>query len=345
MKKVAVIGHYGFGFQCLDGQTIKTKIITEELEERFGKDDVKKIDTHGGKRVLFKLFLKSGQAMCTSKNVIIFPASNGLKFFVPVLLFFKMFFKAKLHYVVIGGWLPMFLARRKILQAQLKKFDNIYVETNLMKKSLDKMGFSNITVMPNCKKLKILKPEELVYPTSEPYKLCTFSRVMKEKGIEDAVNAVKAVNNELGRTVYTLDIYGQVDNTQTEWFESLKQTFPDYVKYGGMVQFDRSVEVLKNYFTLLFPTYYEGEGFAGTIIDAISAGVPIVASDWKYNSEIVSEHIGYLFRKGSVEALTEQLILITKYPEKLIEKKKNCIVEAQRHNASFVLKNFIMKLE
>ena len=52
---------------------------------------------------------------------------------------------------------------------------------------------------------------------------------MKEKGIEDAVNAVKTVNEHFGRTVYTLDIYGQVDSAQTEWFNELENTFPSYI--------------------------------------------------------------------------------------------------------------------
>ena len=31
MKKVCVIGHFGFGENLLNGQTIKTKIVTKEL--------------------------------------------------------------------------------------------------------------------------------------------------------------------------------------------------------------------------------------------------------------------------------------------------------------------------
>jgi glycosyltransferase involved in cell wall biosynthesis len=58
----------------------------------------------------------------------------------------------------------------------------------------------------------------------------------------------------------------------------MQKRFPEYVVYGGVVPFNKSVEVLKDYFAVLFPTYYEGEGFAGTIIDAHSAGVPIIAS-------------------------------------------------------------------
>jgi glycosyltransferase involved in cell wall biosynthesis len=50
-------------------------------------------------------------------------------------------------------------------------------------------------------------------------------------------------------------------------------------------------KVLRDYFALLFPIYYIGEGFAGTAIDAFSAGVPVIASDWKYNSEVIKEGI------------------------------------------------------
>lgn len=47
MKKVCVIGHFGFGENLLNGQTIKTKIVTKELDKQFGADQVVKIETHG----------------------------------------------------------------------------------------------------------------------------------------------------------------------------------------------------------------------------------------------------------------------------------------------------------
>ena len=160
-----------------------------------------------------------------------------------------------------------------------------------MKKALYVLVYKNYFIMPNCKNLNILKEDELVYNTEKPYKLCTFSRVMKEKGIEDAVNAVKAVNEKYGETIYTLDIYGQVDAEQTDWFENLKNTFPDYVKYGGLVPFDKSVDVLKNYFALLFPTHYYTEGIPGTIIDAYAAGVPVISAKWENFGDIIEENI------------------------------------------------------
>ncbi len=322
----------------LNGQTVKTKIVTNELCKQLGTDEVLEFDTAGGKSTLLKSPLQSFKALKQAKNVIIFPAHNGLRVYVPLLTFFRKFFKnRKLHYIVIGGWLPEFLKTRKGLAKKLQRFDGIYVETNTMKRALEKQGFTNIVVMPNCKDLKILKPEELVYPTEEPYKLCTFSRVMKEKGIEDAVNAVKEVNEEAGKTIYTLDIYGQVDAAQVQWFENLQTTFPYYVNYKGVVDFDKSVDVLKNYFALLFPTRFYTEGIPGTIIDAYASGVPVICSKWESFEDIVEDGItgiGYDFQNQ--KQLVELMERMEKEP--IDKMKTNCLSKGKSFLPNNVIK-------
>ncbi len=346
MKKVSVIGHFAVGHQYLNGQTIKTKIVTGELERVLGADQVAIVDTHGGSRVLLKAPLQVVQTLKNSKNVVILPARNGLRVYGPLLAVCRHFFRnRKLHYAVIGGWLPQFLETRKWLARALKAFDSIYVETRTMKAALEQQGFSNVYVTPNCKDLTILAEEELVNCAQEPYKLCTFSRVMREKGIEDAVMAVQAVNDALGRQVFSLDIYGQVDSQQTEWFENLQKTFPESISYGGMVPFDKSVEVLKEYFALLFPTFYEGEGFAGTLIDAFSAGVPVIASDWKYNAEIVNEQVGYVYPTGNQDAFVDILMRIAGDPDMILGKKRACLDEAQKYRIDQALRVLVDQIE
>jgi len=331
-KIACVVGHFGFGHNLLNGQTVKTKIVTEELERRF-PGQIMKIDTHGGIKSLLKAPFHMLRALKNSNNVLILPAHNGLRVYAPLLTFLRRFFRGrKLHYPVIGGWLASFLQSRRGLAKCLKTFDCIYVETRTMKRALEEMGFDNIEVMPNCKELTVLSPSELVYTDSEPYKLCTFSRVMKEKGIEDALCAVKAANEALGRTVYQLDIYGQVDQSQTEWFEELQKTFPPYVKYGGLVPFDRSVEVLKDYFALLFPTRFYTEGIPGTVIDAYAAGVPVISARWESFSDILEDGvtgIGYTF--GNADELTAILKDHPALVEKLNALKENCTEQARRY--------------
>jgi glycosyltransferase involved in cell wall biosynthesis len=207
-----------------------------------------------------------------------------------------------------------------------------------MKNALEAQEFKNIFVMPNCKNIDILKTEDLIYASETPLKVCTFSRVIKEKGIEDAIAAVHSANEKIGKTAYHLDIYGEVGELQYEWFRSIENNFGTRIVYKGFVEPNTSVAVLKNYFALLFPTYYEGEGFAGTIIDAFASGVPVVASDWKYNCEIIREgHDGTVFPARDVCALTDKLVEIYENIDAWNAMKPNCLDRATEYLSENVI--------
>lgn len=344
MNKIGVCGHFGGDRNFLDGQTVKTKIITKELEKEFGDNEVKKVDTFGGKRRLVPIILNLINLVMSCKNIIILPAHNSLRIFAPLLAFVNSFYHRKLHYVVIGGWLPEFVANRKWLKNALMKFAFIYVETSTMKNQLEAIGFTNIVLLPNCKNLDVIQSEELVYTKQEPFKLCTFSRVMKEKGIEDAVNAVKAVNDKIGKNVYTLDIYGQVDKEQTDWFAKLQTEFPDYVKYKGLVPFDKTTEVLKDYFLLLFPTRFYTEGIPGTIIDAYAAGIPVVCSKWQSFADLVDDTVGYGYEFNSEEALENLLRKIyLKDINRVLAMKEECLIKSRQYTPDRVTEILINK--
>lgn len=344
---VSVLGHFGEGKNLLNGQTVKTKIVTEELRNKLGQDQVICFDTHGGLKTLLKAPIQVVQALKKSSNVLIFPAHNGLRVYAPLLSLLSPFFKnRKIHYLVIGGWLPEFLFGRKCLAKSLKKFDGIYVETNSMKNALEIQGFVNVFVMPNCKKLRVLSKDELVYPTSAPYKLCTFSRVMKEKGIENAVSTVSNINSLYGRTVCTLDIYGQVDSNQIDWFENLKLSFNDAVKYCGVVPFNETVDILKEYYALLFPTEFYTEGIPGTLIDAYAAGVPVIASAWESVYDIVESDItGIVYPFGESDGLQNSMITFIENPDRVFAMKENCLERSLRYSSDAVMDILISRLD
>jgi len=285
-------------------------------------------------------------ALKECRNVVMLPAQNGLRVIAPLLVFENMLFHRRLHYIVIGGWLPEFLRSRPILAATLKCFDAIYVETSTMKRALDGQGFKNVEVMPNCKELKILNSSELIYTEQEPYALCTFSRVMKEKGIGDAVSAVRSVNEYYGRTVYTLDIYGQVDSEQKEWFAKLKKTFPEYVQYCGPVAYNKSVETLKKYYALLFPTRFFTEGIPGTIVDAYAAGIPVICSKWESFVDLVEEDatgLGYMFAQG--EHLKTLMRNIAETPAVLNRMKPACIKKAEQYMPETAMAGLVQNMK
>jgi lipopolysaccharide/colanic/teichoic acid biosynthesis glycosyltransferase/glycosyltransferase involved in cell wall biosynthesis len=345
MYKAGICGCLAYGIDNHGGQIVKTRTFAEELKNEFDEQSIQIVDTYGWKKNPVLLFIKCSLLIKNCKNIIIMPAENGLKVFVPLFLLFNKVFHRKLHYVVIGGWLPELLESNYKLINKLNSFDGIYVETNIMVEKLKLLGLKNVIYLPNFKRLEILEESELVYPTEEPYKLCTFSRVMKEKGIEDAIDVVNSVNDFFGRTAYTLDIYGQIDDNYIERFEILKKEFPKYISYKGVVKSNDSVYVLKSYFALMFPTYYEGEGFAGTILDSYAAGIPAIATDWKYNREIIHENSdGLIYDYQNKDMLKKILIEIYQNPNVIFNMKKNCLNRATEYLPETVINNFISYL-
>ena len=147
-------------------------------------------------------------------------------------------------------------------------------------------------------------------------RFCIFSRITPTKGIEDAIKAVSLANEKAGKTIATLDMYGNVEACDRPWFDAVKASMPETVAYWGRVEFDKSVFKLKEYTALLFPTYYPGEGLAGTVIDAFAAGLPIIASDWHDNANIITDNKnGFIFPTRDVNRLAEIILDIYKYHE------------------------------
>lgn len=330
--KVGIIGHFGGDHIFTDGQTVKTKILAEELEQIFGENSLLRIDTYGWKKHPLMLLINCIKAVRNSDHVVMMTDEGGIKIIPWLLHACNIHRKARLHYIVIGGWLIRFLEKHKFLKTCLRHFDGIYVETRALMKGLTCLDFQNVTLIPNFKSISPLEERDLVFCGEMPYKLCIFSRVMKEKGIEDAVNAVKAVNSYMGKAVFALDIFGQVDPAQEEWFKSLNNDFPPEIRYRGVIPYDQSVTVVKDYFALLFPTRFYTEGIPGTVIDAYASGVPVIAAEWEsYADIIVPDVTGISYPFGNSDKLREILVEIAKNPEKLNKMKINCLKKAQEY--------------
>ena len=341
-KKTAVIGPFD---EDVCGQTVKVRTVYSALCSNYGETIIKKVNTSFWGNHLLSCSLKVFKSCFVSKNFVVLLAHNGIRTYSSVFLPILKLFKKNVFYCVIGGWLPEYLKQNPKLKNKMILFDQIFVETDSMKNALAKSGLENVTVMPNCKELEILKEDKLVYNTDEPLRLCTFSRVMKEKGIEDAVNAVKRVNETLGRTAYALDIYGNIESGQEEWFEDLKVDFPDFIEYKGSVPFDESVSVIKDYYLLLFPTRFFTEGIPGTIIDAYAAGVPALCSKWENFSDLVEENkTGFGFEFLNNDDFYEMLLKLVTDTNRVFSMKKNCIKKAKSYLPGLALKPLFERL-
>ena len=329
----------------MDGQTIKTRILYDELKNATDWD-INTVDTYYKDSKPIRLLFQSLRALLTTKDVIVLLSGRGMRFYFPILYYFSKIFKTRVYHDLIGGNLDIYIKK----YPKFKKYLNSYVvnwsETTYVKNKMKEFGISNFEYLPNFKRLNCISKDELPDNYKVPLKLCTFSRVMKEKGIEDAIHAVTVANERLGQVAFTLDIYGQVDQYQHEWFESVQKDMPKYTNYGGEIPYHKSTEVLKEYFALLFPTHFSMEGIPGTIIDAYAAGIPVISSKWRSFDDVVHEgKTGIGYELGNCDELIKVLLDVAKNPCVLMDMKEDCLKEAKSYLPEYNIGTIINRVE
>lgn len=320
MGKIGIIGHFGGSKEFLDGQTVKTKILYQELKN-IGQD-MFCVDTYYNNTNRVKLLLDSLKCILKCKTIIILLSGNGMRIYFPMMYLAKKLFGRKIFHDVIGGNLAEYVDKYPEYKKYLNSFDGNWVEFEQLKKKLEHQKITNCKVIPNFKKLNIFAAH-LTIDEATMHKLCMFSRVMREKGITDAIQAVH-YHNKKSDFKFFLEIWGPVDDRYEDEFEDLIKKYPLDFKYMGKVNYSLSVETLTDHLALLFPTFWEGEGFPGTIVDAYAAGLPVIASKWNANAELIDDFkTGWVYPNSHCKDLASSLEWMSMHSNELIEMRRN----------------------
>lgn len=342
--EIFICGNFGYTTGQLDGQTVKTRVLKDEIANIIGQERVAFSDTSGWKRDPLSLFMDIRRKFRNSRYIVILPARKGIRVILPLLVGWKKKYHKDLRYIVIGGWLPALLEKKTAFMENCRQLDGIYVEVPSMKDKLNQLGLTNVTVMSNFRNF-IKKPckERAI---SLPLKAVFCSRILKQKGIALAIEAVRRINRDADHPSILLDIYGQINSGYREEFEQGMEKAGRGVVYQGVLAPESIQQRLGAYDLMLFPTYYDGEGFPGAILDAFAAGIPVVASDWKYNREVVDEHeTGLLFRTGDIDGMVAALKQFIDNPQQLIAMQDNCLKQAEKYHVDKIIPNFLRDLE
>lgn len=321
--KILLIGSFDFDKLDTGGQPVKSRELFWALAEKYGKESISYLETPRWKHHPITTFFKTLSLSKKSDIIIMLPAHNGVKVFSRILAFVKRRYSKKIYYDVIGGWLNEMLDNKPRLIKSLQKFDCVFVETESMKLGLDEKGI-RCKVVPNFKRLEPISISDKPLVSKPPFNLCIFSRITEMKGIGEAIETIRLVN-EL-EPLYTLDIYGPIDESYKEKFFKIVDYSKDFVNYKGCASPNESVAVLKDYFALLFPTKFYTEGVPGTIIDAYFSGVPVISSKWlNFHDVIIEGKTGFGFTFGEFTELKDLLIKIANEPSLINEMRTNCL--------------------
>jgi glycosyltransferase involved in cell wall biosynthesis len=318
-KDIFVLGYFGYDTNQLDGQTVKTREIHKLFEKNTG-NKVRFFDTERLKKSRLNILLLLIQIM-RIRVLVYLPAQNNLKHFFPILYPLSRLLGFKIHYFVVGGWLPTFIQNNPDIGFRLKNIYCIYVETNDMLSSLTlNHGFNNAIWFPN---FRVDHQAKRNVPPSEILRMVFLSRITLEKGIDTIFAYLDSIINEPIYKKVSIDLYGPIDPVIEQWFQSEISKHVN-TRYNGQVAPEFVQSTLSNFDLMLFPTRYPGEGCPGAIIDAYMASIPVIASNWRYNSEFVKNNeTGFLFEPGNLDQLTQIIRTIVSDRSIVTELSKN----------------------
>lgn len=346
--KIGLIGRIDPEGTMFDGQTVKTRTVWRMLCERYGADNVVVVETLGYKCEPLRVWREWLRCMRECDDIVVSLSHNGRRLFFPLLKRQAHKRGKRVYHDLIGGWLVRDCGREPWLPSQLNSFEVNWVESADLVKGLGGVGVNNAEFLPNFKQIDPLSVGELELPSTTPRRLCTFSRVMEQKGIQDAIGAIELLSARDGEGSWALDVYGPVDPDFQEAFDRALEAAP-HVRYRGSVTPEQSVAALRGYWALLFPTRWTLEGFPGTILDALAAGLPIVASRWRFYDEMLADGVtgaSYELGGGAAELMAAIDALVAREIEgQMMDVKSACLKRAQSYSAEELFGKMCERIE
>lgn len=346
MKRILVVGAFGYENNQLDGQTIKTRNVYNLLQKKHdGKHSY--IDTLSLRKnpwlgfvMLYKLI--------TCTTLIILPCLNNLTILFPVFYYMSKIFRFDIVSICIGGWqVEYFLGSEKFgchpkQMGMSKKIKAFLPEMRRVNNDLvNQCGFTNTEVFPN---FRFFDRTSQKISNEKGLRLVFMARVNKMKGYDVIFDSLDFLREHCPYS--KVDFYGGVAPKDHDDFFNKVESNCDIISYKGLLVPELIHKTLKNYDVMLLPTKYYTEGFPGSILDAYISGIPVIVTEWKHSHEFVSNgNTGIIVPfENNQEDFNNSILSLYKDRNKLNYMKKAAYNEANKYSeeaAWDVLKNYL----
>lgn len=340
LQTIILIGGIHLHHKPTCGETMKNQLFLERFNELF--ETVIPIDTYKWEKHPWCLVRILIAILFHPKANFIISASGASRLLINFLYFSHI--RRNVYFWVVGGNLPSAIKEGRYNISALNNLVHILVQGESMVEDLLQLGVKNAIYVPNSKPI-IFKPEITAHKKDEPYRFAFLSRIHPDKGIKEIVEASELLNSGGFKNKYIVDFYGTVDSTFSSHFNSLIESSPS-LQYKGYLDLTSThgYEILSKYDIMLFPTYWNGEGFPGVILDANIAGLPVIASCWNLNTEVIEDgETGIIIPPKNSNALFEAMRDVLIGNINLLDMKRNCVAQAQFYDFRKVLSVDLMK--
>lgn len=197
-----------------------------------------------------------------------------------------------------------------------KDWDLVFANSNYTKSNLEKVGInSSIVVVPNGVDLE--RYGKIVVDKFEHPTICTISRLVKYKRVDDLIRAVDLIREDIPDVKLKVIGSGPEEGNLSKLVKELG--LEENVEFLGFIEDHNDViRVLKASHVFALPSVVEGFGMV--VIEALAAGIPYVASNISPIYEVTKGGVGgLLFKPMDHEDLAQKIKVILNSSDNLLD--------------------------
>lgn len=340
-RRIILIGRINRGHLPIGGETAKNQALVAELGKYCR---VIALDFYRNKQRPW-VYLQTLWALLRYPDTTIILSTTASNIY-PLLKVFKTFgMKRHIIHWIIGGEFDKLVKKGRFNLDVMNLAQWHLAQSKQMAETLKKCGLRGARYVPNFRNIPQITQGLVRHSADNRLKFIYMSRIMKEKGVGEILQCAERLNSLSYQDKYAIDFYGRLDESYQEEFHQTIAKLPN-VEYKGVLNLNErsGYETLASYHAMLFPTFHPSEGIAGAIIDAYIAGVPVIASDWNHNREVVIDgETGIIVPVHNTEILTKTMRNIIDGDIDLTMMAVNAKKEAERYKAENIINEDLLK--
>lgn len=298
-------------------QAVTLKIV-DSSPKRLKDERTRKISWSNLRQAL-RVIVPFCRGLTAADRVLIFGSNRFLLSMGSLLLLIARLARRPCHLRVFGGSLDRFYldsgrCSRWLFRRTLAGASGLIVQTRQLYDFFTELGGVEVYLVPGYRVLPAApeRPAEDALPGAG-LKLVFVGHVREEKGVFVLLESLRRLPG-VYRHELCCDIYGPVyDAAETRLRRELDRTAT--ARYRGVLAPGEVVDTLRRYDALVFPTFYQGEGHPGVLIEAMMAGLPVISTEFRAIPELIDDRVnGLLVPPQDAEALAAAIAALADDP-------------------------------
>jgi glycosyltransferase involved in cell wall biosynthesis len=185
-----------------------------------------------------------------------------------------------------------------------------------MTNAMWRLGCRRVEKIPNCIDIRNESDVTISADPNNCLRVLYVGWVIPEKGINDLLKMIAQVDG----TILTIvgPIIPQLSGGSSQWiYEAIKELhLEERVRLVGRLETEAARRVYRQYDVFVMPSFRKNEAFPNVILEAMEAGVPIIAIRVHAMPEMLRDGTdGFLVDGGDVEMLADRLRWLKNHPK------------------------------